>query len=333
MPVKTMKYLSIIIPVYNVAQYLPKCLDSVIYPGTEGYEIIAVNDGSTDASPEILEDYRRRYPQLLRIITKENGGLGSARNAALEPAEGEFLYFLDSDDYLAENAVKEILDACQKENFDICFFDSQTVNEDGKILEEMPGFHTEGSFRMEDDPDILLFRTNAFNKVFRRSLFLDNNIRFRDREWYEDVSCIPKLYAEAGAMYYRRRMTYNYLMRPGSIMNNRNLQRNMEIISAYTATITYYREKGIFAKYHEQLEYVCFYNILIAATVRVNLIDPNTEIQDRFLEFFTKEFPDYRKNRYFLAAPKKYRLLDFLITYRMHHAVHFLMSFNDKVRH
>lgn len=332
-----MKTLSIVLPIYNVEKYLAGCLDSVLCPAyKDDYEIIGVNDGSTDSSAEILEAYRSKYPSLIRVITKENGGLGSARNAAILPAEGEFIYFLDSDDTLSPGAVGEMLETCRecgKAGADICFFDFTAVNEEGKILEQVEGAKTEGIFTLESDPEILLCRTNAGNKIFRRELFLRSGLRFRDREWYEDVSCILLLYPLAEKLCYRKASWYNYLLRPGSIMNNSKIERNAEIISACEAMNSFYTEQGLFEKYHEQLEYFCFYNILIAATVRVNLIDPKSEIQDRLLEYFLQRFPDYRKNRYVRTAPKKFRLLDYLITHRMRGAVHLLMSANDKLRH
>ena len=103
--------LSIIVPVYNTAEYLPKCLDSVICPGVDSCEIIIVNDGSTDSSKTVAESYVNRYPELIRLITTENGGLGQARNVGIENAHGEYLLFLDSDDSLSDNAVPEIMEA------------------------------------------------------------------------------------------------------------------------------------------------------------------------------------------------------------------------------
>ena len=110
-----MTKLSIVIPVYNVEKYLAKCLDSVIFPGLDSYEVIVVNDGSTDGSGTIAADYAARYPSLLRLIEQENGGLGAARNTGLEAARGEFVCFLDSDDWLRENAVPEMLEKLEAE--------------------------------------------------------------------------------------------------------------------------------------------------------------------------------------------------------------------------
>ena len=101
--------LSIVIPVYNTGEYLPACVDSALDPSGGDYEIILVNDGSTDDSGAVCEAYARRFPERIRTVTTENGGLGAARNVGLEMALGEFVLFLDSDDSLREGALAEIL--------------------------------------------------------------------------------------------------------------------------------------------------------------------------------------------------------------------------------
>ena len=98
--------LSIIIPVYNTREYLAACLDSVLDTACNDYEIVIVNDGSTDDSGIIAAGYASRYPELIRVITTENGGLGAARNVGLEAAQGDYLLFVDSDDTLANGALK-----------------------------------------------------------------------------------------------------------------------------------------------------------------------------------------------------------------------------------
>ena len=321
--------------------YLAACLDSAVVPGLAGeYEIVAVNDGCTDSSPEILAEYTEKYPGIIRTVTKKNGGLGSARNAALPVAEGEFVFFLDSDDTLPEDTVREMVETCRNGNFDICFFDMEAVDEKGTLLEHVTGANMEGCFTLEENPDILLCRMNACNKLFRRSLFIDNNLRFRDREWYEDVSLVPGIYPLAKKMYYAPRVWYKYLMRSGSIMNNKKLERNLEITSALNAMCSQFRQQGLFEKYHDYLEYAAFYNGLVAATVRINLAVPlrecsagsPAELQNGLLDWFLKSFPDYRQNRFVQTMPVKYKLLDFLITHRMRKAVHMVMSTNAAVR-
>ena len=120
-----MPKLTVMIPVYNVENYLKKCLDSVIYPELDDYEIVLVNDGSTDKSGEICDEYAQRFPALIRVITTPNGGLGKARDVGIDAARGEYILFLDSDDYLAPGAVPEMMALLEKD-FDMCFFDSLT---------------------------------------------------------------------------------------------------------------------------------------------------------------------------------------------------------------
>lgn len=101
--------LSIIIPIYNVAEYLTQCLDSAYSQVRDNYEVILVDDGSTDNSGDICDEYKLKYPQTI-VVHKENGGLSDARNAGIKVATGEYIYFIDSDDWLAPNAISTLLD-------------------------------------------------------------------------------------------------------------------------------------------------------------------------------------------------------------------------------
>ena len=124
--------LSIIIPVYNVEPYLRECLDSVFAQDLTNCEVIAVNDGSTDGSRGILEEYKGKHPEVLIIVDKANGGLSSARNAGVEAARGDLYYFLDSDDYLKPHALASIRQAVDvSEGADIVYLDCM-VTDQGK---------------------------------------------------------------------------------------------------------------------------------------------------------------------------------------------------------
>ncbi len=191
-----MPKLSVIIPVYNVENYLGKCLVSVIYPELEDYEIILVNDGSTDASGSICAEYAARFPALVRVITTENGGLGRARDVGIDAAAGEYLLFLDSDDYLSPDALPEMM-ALLDRGFDMCFFDIRSVNEDGRLLKYMHGCAIEGEFTLESYPELLFEMPSAWNKIYRRTLFTENGIYYPGRVWYEDMYVTPLLYTKA----------------------------------------------------------------------------------------------------------------------------------------
>jgi len=184
--------LTIIVPVYNVEKYLAQCLDSIINQNAPELEVICVNDGSTDRSPEILDEYARKDARL-RIITQANKGLSGARNAGLEEARGEYVFFCDSDDWIEPDSCAKLMESFKSEKPDVFLFRHQ-ASKDGQILD---------SIRL--DPILSLFGTKAFspdeslirlikfspcvwNKIYRTEFLSANGIRFiTDRNCIEDI--------------------------------------------------------------------------------------------------------------------------------------------------
>lgn len=326
-----MPALSIIIPVYNVENYLKKCLDSFISEKLSDYEIILVNDGSTDSSPEICQEYSGNYPDFIRYVSKENGGLGSARNRGLEEASGEYILFLDSDDYLNKNALEEMLSLI-KSGRDVYIFDLVAINESGKGMGYMKGCDSAADFSFEEHPELLFALPNACNKIWKRSLFSETDIRFPDRLWFEDLYTIPKLYLHAKSFSYAPYGWYMYLQRTGSITRSSNLDRNLEIIDAVESVTSYYKERGVFDKFKNELEYMALYNQVITSTTRVNLQDKRSPVQHKLFNSFKNQFPDYRDNPYVRSMPKKLKLLMFYIEHRMYGAFNFTMSLNELIK-
>ena len=317
--------LSVVIPVYNVEKYLRECLDSVIVPGTEGYEIVCVNDGSTDSSPAILEEYRARYPELIKTVHTENQGLGAASNNGIAAAKGEYVAFLDSDDTFAGHAVQEMIEVCQSGD-DLIIFDCNSITDLGEYLETLKGckLRGEGVFTLEEYPQLLFDRPNRWNKLYRRSLFSELGIAYPGHVWFEDYWTNPKLYPFCRSIRYVSRAWYNYRQQTESITHVKNTVRNLEVIDAAESILRFYEDKGLFEQYKEELEYSVFYNVLLTSTDRVNLIDPKSEVQGNLLAYMQKRFPEYEKNKYVMGMSKKHKMLHLLIKnrqYRMLHAV------------
>lgn len=323
--------LSIIIPVYNTREYLAACLDSVLDSTCGDYEIVIVNDGSTDDSGIIAAGYASRYPNLIRVITTENGGLGTARNVGLEAAQGNYLLFVDSDDTLAKGALKEMLAAIDG-SFDIGIFDILQVNPSGDTVGTIYGCTEGGDFTLEQSPRLLFEPPSACNKLFRRSLFVESGVRFPGRVWYEDLRTVPKLYPLAGSIRNLVKPWYRYLIRPGSITNNANVARNLEIIDAAQEIITYYKDAGLYARYENELCYMAFYNVFLTASVRVNAADPDSEVQEQLMHWFLQNFPDWRDNPYVKGLNAKHRLLTELLIKRKRKSVHMIMKLNDRAK-
>ena len=326
-----MPKLSIVIPVYNVEKYLAKCLDSVIYPELEDYEILIVNDGSTDSSPSVAEDYALRFPRLIRVINTENGGLGAARNVGMEAARGEFLLFLDSDDYLREGALPEIMEKLE-EDFDICIYGILSVAEEGAVLDDIPRCGREGPLSLAAYPQLLLCPPSACSKLCRRSLFMDSGLRFPSRVWYEDLRTMPKLYLLTDRITATDRQWYIYVQRSGSITRSANLERNLEIIDAMDDLSGYYKVKGKYEEYRNELEYLAFYNQFLSAVVRICLAEPGNPVADKLRSDFLGKYPDFLKNPYMREMPFKYRLLTRLILLRRYRAVGLIMGLNERIK-
>ena len=327
-----MRKLSIIIPVYNVEKYLPKCLDSLLDPAVRDYEILLINDGSTDGSLSVAEQYRDKYPGLITVITTENLGQGNARNVGIERAEGEFLYFIDSDDYLSHDALHSMA-AVLDETLDILIFDSTTVNVDGKTIERIPGCgRSTGALGLSDYPELLLQYPDIGNKVFRRSLFLQSGVRFPIRVWYEDMRTIRKLYQFTDRIRYIPRAWHFYLQRPDSVTNTSRVRRNLEIIPAVDDLWDFYRSHKRWEELREVLVYLAFHNEFLTGSVRVNLVDWRSDVQETLLCDFLQRAPDWRNNRYVRALPFKHRLLTWLLMHRLRLSVHILMKLNNLIK-
>ena len=328
-----MPVLSIIIPVYNVEKYLRKCLDSVIYPEIDNYEIVCINDGSTDSSPEILKEYATDYPDLIRVITTENSGPGAASNRGIESARGKFIVFLDSDDYYTENALPEILAEC-RDDVDISVFDFAYVNESGRLINYTKGCNSQTEyFTLEEYPQMLFDMPSRANKIFRRELFTENKIYFPNHVWFEDFRTTPKLYIHCRKMRYISRVWYNYLQQSSSITHGNNAEKNIEIIDASKDLISYYQSAGLFEKYREELEYSIFYNELLTSTDRVNLIDRKSPVQGKLYEWFKENFPEYQSNIYFKKMSPKYKMIHFLIVTRQYFLLNLLLRANNVAKH
>lgn len=326
-----MPRLSIIVPVYNVEKYLAKCLDSIIYPELSGYEIIVVNDGSTDSSPAIAAEFESRYASLIRLISTSNGGLGAARNVGIHASRGDYLAFIDSDDCLAPGAVPEMLEIV-REDFDLCLYDLVSVNGDGLELGRIRGCERLGEFSFGECPELLNESPCACNKIFRRGLFTESGVEFPSRVWYEDLRTVPKLYPRAEHIISTGKPWYLYLQRSGSITNSADAGRNLEIIDAVDDLTDFYRAHGLYGKYSEQLEFIAFHHAFLSAATRVNTIDAKSAVQDTLLCDYLEKHPNYKNCDFFSRLSFSHRLIHFLVIHKMRRTLHLLILANNFIK-
>lgn len=307
-----MKY-SIIIPAYNVENYIVSTLNSVMEQEFDDYEIIVVNDGSTDQTLKKVEEFieRKEYNKHIKIISQKNGGLGAARNTGIVSAEGEYLLFVDGDDTIEKDTLKEIDKVVNNETVDIIVFDYSWVDLEGNILSVTKGCNLKkGTFSLATEKETLLMPDSAVNKVIRKSLFTDNNILFPGRKLYEDVQTIPKLYYWAQSIIYLEKTLYNYVQRPNSIMNTKSTERTVEIIDAIEEVKKYYIDIGKYHEYQDEIEYLAVAHMLLDISMRVVKIDRNSAVLPKMYSYIKENYPCMLKNEYIksLGLMDKFKL-------------------------
>lgn len=210
---------SIIVPVYNVAAWLPRCLDSICAQTYEPLEIICVNDGATDDSPSILADFEKRDARI-RIVNRPNGGLSAARNSALECATGEWVLGVDADDYLAPDVVERAV-ACVGDGVDMVFVGVQMVDDEGKSLPDTLGYFALPSGVQEFSERLALNLNVCFwSKLWRRSLIEAQGLRFPDGLVHEDEAFYYLAAPFVRNVAFSPAIGYYYVQRGGSIMHS-----------------------------------------------------------------------------------------------------------------
>ena len=228
--------LSIVVPIYNVEKYLPKCVDSLLNQGlaSTDYEIILVDDGSTDRSGTIADDYAKRYAHI-RVIHQTNQGLSMARNAGMALAQGDYVQFVDSDDYLEPNVLHVLLDYLAKNDLDILKFGYQYVNSNYEVCQPYKKHSSvvlpcqcicNGVTYLNTYQD---YRCYVVQYIIRRHLL--QNCFFTAGIYFEDTEWVPRLLTSAERVTSVNVVVYNYLMRQGSITQSVSEEKKRKVLT------------------------------------------------------------------------------------------------------
>lgn len=222
---------SIIIPVYNVEKYLEKCLDSLSNQTYKDYETIIVNDGTTDNSQEIIDKYKDKLPNCKAYI-KENGGLSDARNFGIEKASGDYLFFLDSDDYIDENLLEVLKENIEEyNNPQIIRFPKKIVNENGDIVDydRVKEFiNLDGSKAFVNLRKNRIILETAWAYIYRRDFWNKYKFRFAKGKIHEDLGLIPLVIISADTVCAISSPYYNYVSRQNSIITTKDYKKDLK---------------------------------------------------------------------------------------------------------
>lgn len=286
-----MPKVSVIVPIYNVEKYLEKCINSLLSQTLEDIQIILVNDGSKDNSGNIAKEYEQNNKDRVIYVEKENGGLSDARNYGLKYATGDFIAFLDSDDYIEKNAYEEMYNKAIEENADYVECD---------FIWEFPNkIRVDKQYPYKNKKEMLSFvRVVAWNKLIKRQLITDNNLEFPKGLRYEDVEFTYKLIPFINKFTYVDKPFIHYVQREGSIANVQN-ERTAEIFTVLDNVIEFYKKNNIYEKYRDELEYNYARYLLCSSLKRMCKIKDKS-IREKLLtenwERLNSNFPNWKKN-------------------------------------
>ena len=310
---------SIVVPVYNVKDYLDKCLNTLVNQTIKDIEIIIVNDGSTDDSYKIIDKYAKKYSKLIKVLNQQNQGVSDARNNGLKLATADYVMFVDSDDYLNLDAVEKAYKKITSEKADVVIFGNNVVNESGNIISATYPSQTIYNNELEK---IIFGNVCPWNKIYKKSLIEKSDFKFRSKIWYEDLDYSFKVFVESKKTSFLEENLYNYLIRPNSIMNNQKANRNLEILDAIDEIISYANKHNIYKKYYNVIEYLCVYHVYICAITRVINMkikrSQKKELIDKFIQYTNNNFPEFKKNCYLNKMPANKKIVYKLINYKQY---------------
>lgn len=288
--------LSIIIPVYGTEKYIRKCLESILPNVPERTEVIIINDGTKDNSEEIILEFKEKYSDIVTYYKKENGGLSHTKNYGLERANGKYITFVDSDDYVSTKMHKDMLSQALENDADIVYCDVDEVFEsDGHVMRvncTNPARETD-FFKALDTP----LMAASWNKIAKRELFdgIDYPVGLNN----EDVAVTPILFGRAKKIIKINKAYYKYLQRNGSIQNSGFSNKRFVIFK--TANICFDRAKELSEEKQEQIKGIIYTHQILAL-----LLYPIDEVHDEnripliteFCELMNKEGDSFYNNKY-----------------------------------
>jgi glycosyltransferase involved in cell wall biosynthesis len=283
---------SIIVPIYNAESHLVRCLDSLVNQTLKEIEIIAVDDGSSDGSVGIITAYQERFPGRILLARQENSGTGAARNNGIEHAEGEYIGFVDADDYVEPDMYEDMYLMAKKLNADMV---------ECNYLKEYRNKTKIKRIKNYTDTD-KLFHTefSVCNKIISREIILLHTIRFPIGLNYEDTEFVCKIMPFISTVGFTEKPYYHYIQHNSSRYNSYN-EKTRDSFKVYDSVIKFYQDNDIYERQKEQLEYIYLRSRLGASLFRI------VRIKDRKLRKYIlrenwidlmEHFPCWRKNAY-----------------------------------
>jgi glycosyltransferase involved in cell wall biosynthesis len=311
--------ISIVIPVFNVEDSLSRCLDSILNQTFKNFEIIIVNDASTDNTQQVIDRYKATFPNHIQSIIKENGGPGEARNFGMKKAVGKYLTFADGDDTLEPNYFDVIINAIEKHQPDLVFIAYQRIyNRKQSLLEKIYPF---GSWNIYDTPVSLSSHPEIICKtegapwlrIIKREIIAENEkLLFSNGKMAEDQEASLRWFLHTPKIVFCKEPIYNYVIHSKSL--NFTIHSISDFMKVIDSVCGHYQSEGKLQTYYSELEIVFIKQLLISNMRRLKMAKADNKFETfmGLREGLSKYFPEYYNNRYLKNEPIYVRLAVYL---------------------
>lgn len=297
---------SVIVPVYNVEKYLDECLSSLVNQTLSELEIIVVNDGTKDNSQSIIDHYVKQYPNKVVSLIKENGGLGDARNYGIPYAKGEYIGFVDSDDIVHLEMVEKMFNKAKLEDSDLVLCDLEYFYETSS--EKMV---KEGLVQIENidvNKTVFLSPLFAWNKLYRRSLFIESSLKYPIGLWYEDIPVTVPFFTLAKKISYVHETLIYYRQRSTSIMGSVDNPKVKDIFDIMHLCLNYFKDHNLLETYYDELEFLFLEHLMLNGGFRFLLSHKYKDYLAFSIDTLDLNFPHWRNNKYLFTLPRRYQI-------------------------
>jgi glycosyltransferase involved in cell wall biosynthesis len=296
-----MPKVSIIVPVYNVEKYLEKCLESLVNQTLQDIQIIVVNDGTKDNSGKIAQEYKEKYSNKILYLEKENGGLSDARNFAFPYVKGEYIGFVDSDDYIETTMYETMYEKAKKENADLVECNFAWVYENKTKLDI-------GNCYKDKKEAFINGRVMMCNKIFKAERIINNKFPVGLR--YEDVQFFYTVLPNISKIACIDEIMYYYMQRENSIVNNQN-EKTKDIFEILQNIVNYYKENNLYEEYKQELEYMYIRFLFGSSLLRMVKVKDKKlkkELLQKNWDKINEIFPNWKQNELLKTVKSKKNL-------------------------
>ncbi len=290
--------LSIVAAIYNLEDYLPRCLDALVNQTLEEIEILCVDDGSTDSAPQIVDEYASKYPEKIKAFHKENGGEFTSRNYGLERAVGEYVTFVDVDDYVEKDWAEKLYNAAKENDADlaVCAFERISLKTGKVTSTDMTGFGRCVKKVKADDDFVAFINPAPWNKVYKREII--QNMRFLPFRGFNDTMLLIELYTKIEKIAFIPDVLYHYYLRDDSQIHSVN-EQDVNNLRKYLLKV---KDCYIKSNKYDEMKYIldmmAFLHLGTSVMYRASY-DPNIDIKKmtkETIKYLNENFPTWRKN-------------------------------------